>query len=77
MEVFTLEEWENNFDALFKRVEEGETIGVVREDGLCLPKANTHNRQQRRVYDDLNLLMKINYVLIFPEANTHNRQQRR
>ena len=33
MEVFTLEEWENNFDALFKRVEEGETIGVVREDG--------------------------------------------
>ena len=27
MEVFTLEEWENNFDALFKRVEEGETIG--------------------------------------------------
>ena len=32
MEVFTLEEWENNFDALFKRVEEGETIGVVRED---------------------------------------------
>ena len=33
MEVFTLQEWEENFDALFKRVEEGETIGVIREDG--------------------------------------------
>ena len=57
MEVFTLEEWENNFDALFKRVEEGETIGVVREDGkaaVFMPAdeadfyANTHNREQRR-----------------------------
>ena len=33
MEVFTLKEWEEDFDALFKRVEEGETIGIVREDG--------------------------------------------
>ena len=33
MEVFTIEEWENNFDELFARVENGETIGVVREDG--------------------------------------------
>ena len=33
MEVFTLEEWEDNFDELFSRVENGETIGVVREDG--------------------------------------------
>lgn len=33
MEVFTIEEWEKNFDELFARVENGETIGVVREDG--------------------------------------------
>ncbi len=33
MEVFTLEEWEKNFDELFTRVENGETIGIVREDG--------------------------------------------
>ena len=33
MEVFTLKEWEENFDELFSRVENGETIGVVREDG--------------------------------------------
>ena len=33
MEVFTLKEWEENFDELYARVENGETIGVVREDG--------------------------------------------
>ena len=33
MEVFTIEEWEKNWDELFSRVENGETIGVVREDG--------------------------------------------
>ena len=33
MEVFSIEEWEKNFDELFKRVEDGETIGIVKEDG--------------------------------------------
>ncbi len=33
MEIFSIQEWEENFDELFKRVEEGETIGIVREDG--------------------------------------------
>ena len=33
MEVFTIEEWENNFDELFERVEKGETIGIIKEDG--------------------------------------------
>ena len=33
MEVFTIEEWEKNFDELFGRVENGETIGIMREDG--------------------------------------------
>ena len=33
MEIFTLKEWEENFDELYARVEKGETIGVVREDG--------------------------------------------
>ena len=33
MEIFTIEEWEKNFDELFKRVEDGETIGIVKEDG--------------------------------------------
>ena len=33
MEVFTVEEWEENFDELFERVENGETIGIVNKDG--------------------------------------------
>lgn len=33
MEVFTLKDWEDNFDDLMERVEKGETIGIVREDG--------------------------------------------
>ena len=35
MEVFTLQEWEDNFDELFARVENGEHIGIVREDGTA------------------------------------------
>ena len=33
MEVFTIKEWEDNFDELFSRVENGETIGIMKEDG--------------------------------------------
>ena len=32
MEVFTLKEWEENFDALLERVENGEHIGIIGED---------------------------------------------
>ena len=35
MEIFTLKEWEENFDELFARVENGEHLGVVREDGTA------------------------------------------
>jgi len=35
MEVFTLKEWEENFDKLYERVENGETIGIVKEDGTA------------------------------------------
>ena len=35
MEVFTLKEWEENFDDLLERVENGEHIGIVREDGTA------------------------------------------
>ena len=35
MEVFTIEEWEENFDELYKRVENGETIGIVKQDGTA------------------------------------------
>ena len=35
MEVFTLKEWEENFDSLLERVENGEHIGIVKEDGTA------------------------------------------
>jgi PHD/YefM family antitoxin component YafN of YafNO toxin-antitoxin module len=33
MEIFTVQEWEENFEELFERVENGETIGIINEDG--------------------------------------------
>lgn len=33
MEIFTVQEWEKNFEELFERVENGETIGIINEDG--------------------------------------------
>ncbi len=35
MEIFTIKEWEENFDELIERVEGGETIGIVKEDGTA------------------------------------------
>ena len=35
MEVFTIQEWEENFDSLLERVESGERIGIVKEDGTA------------------------------------------
>ena len=35
MEVFTIKEWEENFDDLLERVENGEHIGIVKEDGTA------------------------------------------
>ena len=33
MEVYTVKEWEDNFDALLERVEDGEHIGIIDEEG--------------------------------------------
>ena len=35
MEIFSLKEWEDNFDELFARVENGERLGIVKEDGTA------------------------------------------
>lgn len=32
IEIFTIQEWEERFDELFSRVENGETIGVINDD---------------------------------------------
>ncbi len=33
MNFYTVEEWEKNWDELFSRVENGETLGIINEDG--------------------------------------------
>jgi antitoxin (DNA-binding transcriptional repressor) of toxin-antitoxin stability system len=33
MEIFTVKEWEENFDEMIERVENGERIGIIGEDG--------------------------------------------
>ena len=35
MEVFTIQEWEENFDSLPERAESGRHIGNVKEDGTA------------------------------------------
>ena len=35
MQFFTVKEWEENFDELFARVENGERLGIVKEDGTA------------------------------------------
>jgi len=32
IEIFTVQEWEERFDELFSRVENGETIGVINDN---------------------------------------------
>lgn len=45
MEVFTVDEYSARFDELTKRVEEGEIIGIVTEDGKAavMVPANMYN----------------------------------
>ena len=54
MEVFTIEEWENNFDELFARVERGETIGIVKEDGQAAVMMPANEADFIRIHTDLN-----------------------
>ena len=54
MEVFTIEEWENNFDKLFARVENGETIGIVKDDGQAAVMMPANEADFIRIHTDLN-----------------------
>ena len=53
MEVFTLKDWEDNFDDLMERVEKGETIGIVREDGTSAVMMPADD-ELIRIHTDLN-----------------------
>ena len=53
IEFHTIVEWEENWDELFSRVENGETIGVINEDGnkaVMVPADN----ELIKLYTELN-----------------------
>lgn len=54
MEVFSVKEWEENFDELFERVEKGETIGIVNENGESAVMMPADEFEFLRIYTDLN-----------------------
>ena len=53
MEVFTVKEWEENFDSLLERVENGEHIGIVKEDGTAAVMMPA-NDELIRIHTNLN-----------------------
>ena len=53
MEVYTLKQWEENFDALLERVEKGEHIGIIREDGTAAVMIPSDD-ELYRIYTELN-----------------------
>jgi antitoxin (DNA-binding transcriptional repressor) of toxin-antitoxin stability system len=53
MEVFTVEEFQERFDELIERVENGESLGIIGEDGrtaVMMPA----DEQLIRIYTELN-----------------------
>ena len=53
MEIYTVAEWEKNFDELFSRVENGETIGIVNEDGKAAVMVPADD-EFLKIYTELN-----------------------
>ena len=54
MEIYTLKEWEENFDELLERVENGEHIGIVREDGTAAVMIPTDDEMYKLYVDNNN-----------------------
>jgi antitoxin (DNA-binding transcriptional repressor) of toxin-antitoxin stability system len=53
MEVYTVKQWEENFDSLLERVESGETIGIVDDEGrsaVMMP----YDEELMRIYTENN-----------------------
>ena len=53
MEVFTVAEWVENFDSLLERVENGERIGIVNDDGKAAVMMPADD-ELLRIYTELN-----------------------
>ena len=53
MEIYTVAQWEERFDELFERVEKGETIGIVNEDGKAAVMVPADD-EFLKIYTELN-----------------------
>jgi antitoxin (DNA-binding transcriptional repressor) of toxin-antitoxin stability system len=53
MEVFTVEEFQKRFDELLERVEDGESLGIVGEDGQTAVMIPADD-QLIRIYTEMN-----------------------
>jgi len=53
MEVFTVEEFQKKFDELMERVENGERIGIINEDGQAAVMMPTDD-DLIRIHTELN-----------------------
>ena len=53
MEIYTVAQWEERFDELFERVEKGETIGIVNEDGKAAVMVPADD-ELIKIYTELN-----------------------
>jgi len=53
MEVFTVEEFQERFDELLERVENGESLGIVDEDGRTAVMIPADD-ELIRIYTELN-----------------------
>ena len=53
MEVFTVEEFQERFDELLERVENGESLGIIDEDGRTAVMMPADD-QLIRIYTELN-----------------------
>jgi len=55
MQFYTVEEWQENWEELFERVENGETLGIINEDGnkaVMVPMNDSEEFMQ--IHRDLN-----------------------
>lgn len=53
MEIFTLEEFQNQFDEIMERVESGEHLGIIDEDGKAFIMA-PEDDELIRIHTELN-----------------------
>jgi len=54
MEVFTVEEFQERFDELMERVENGESLGIVNEEGQAAVVVMPADEELIRIHTELN-----------------------